>query len=41
MRNIEIFSLDICIIFYLNNNFINDLILILNNVFFNFYMSLL
>lgn len=38
MRNIEIFSLNI---FYLNNNFINDLILILNNVFFNFYMSLL
>lgn len=31
MRNIEIFSLNI---FYLNNNFINDLILILNNVFF-------
>lgn len=31
MKNIEIFSLNI---FYLNNNFINDLILILNNVFF-------
>lgn len=34
MKNIEIFSLNIRIVFYLNNNFMNNLILILNNTFF-------
>lgn len=34
MKNIEIFSLNIRIVFYLNNNFMSNLILILNNAFF-------